>query len=97
MAAGLPIVAGNIGPIPELCDDGAEARFWSLSDPVEAAATLIDLLDCEPARLKAANSASERFRRDFDAEVVGPQIRSFLLGETFPGPFGEQPRYFDKS
>src|SRR5262249_20800772 len=53
MAAGLPIVAANIGPIGELCDDGVEARFWSLDDPALAAKTLIDLLDCEPARLMA--------------------------------------------
>ena len=80
MAAGLPIVAGNIGGISELCDDGVEARFWSLDDPAQAAATLIDLLDCEPARLTAASAASERFRRDFDADVIAPRLRSFLLG-----------------
>ena len=88
MAAGLPIVAGNIGPISELCDDGVEARFWPLDDPAQAAAMLIDLLDCEPARLKAARAARERFRRDFDAEVVGPELRSFLLGATPRGPTG---------
>ena len=87
MAAGLPIVAGNIGPISELCDDGVEARFWSLDDPAQAAATLIDLLDCEPARLKAASAASERFRRDFDAELIAPRLRSFLLG-SHPRPHG---------
>jgi glycosyltransferase involved in cell wall biosynthesis len=80
MAAGLPIVAGNIGPISELCDDGVEARFWSLDDPAQAAATLIGLLDREPARLMAGSAASERFRRDFDAYVIGPRLRSFLLG-----------------
>jgi glycosyltransferase involved in cell wall biosynthesis len=80
MAAGLPIVAGNIGPISELCDDGVEARFWSLDDPGQAAATLIDLLDAEPARLMAASAARQRFRRDFDAEILGPRLRSFLLG-----------------
>jgi glycosyltransferase involved in cell wall biosynthesis len=80
MAAGLPIVAGNIGPISELCDDGVEARFWPLDDPAEAAATLIELLDCESTRLKAASAASERFRRDFDAELIAPRLRSFLLG-----------------
>ena len=52
MAAGLPIVAGDIGPISELCDDGVEARFWSLDDPAEAAATLLGFLDCEPARAR---------------------------------------------
>lgn len=82
MAAGLPIVAGSTGPITELCHDGIEARFWPLDDPARAATTLIDLLDCEPARAKAAQAAQERFRRDFDADVVGPELQSFLLGVT---------------
>jgi glycosyltransferase involved in cell wall biosynthesis len=82
MAAGLPIVAGNIGPISELCDDGTEARFWSLDDPAQAAATLMELLDSEPARLAAASAASERFRRDFAADLLAPRLRSFLLGIT---------------
>ena len=78
MAAGLPIVAGNTGGISELCDDGVEARFWPLDDTARAAATLIDLLDCEPARLKAGRAASERFRRDFSAASVVPRLLSFL-------------------
>lgn len=82
MAAGLPIVAGDTGPISELCDDGVEARFWPLDDPARAAALLMELLDSEPDRLKAARAARERFRRDFDADVVGPELRSFLLGVT---------------
>ena len=80
MAAGLPIVAANIGPIGELCDDGVEARFWSLDDPAQAAKTLIELLSCEPARLKAASAARERFQREFDASVLAPQLLSFLQG-----------------
>jgi glycosyltransferase involved in cell wall biosynthesis len=86
MAAGLPIVAGDVGGVSELCDDGVEARFWPLDRPAQAAATLIDLLDCESARLKAARAASERFHRDFDADVVAPQLRSFLLGMAPPTP-----------
>jgi glycosyltransferase involved in cell wall biosynthesis len=78
MAAGLPIVAGNIGPISELCDDGVEGRFWPLDDPAQAAATLIDLLDCEPTRAMAAKAASERFHRDFDADTIAPRLLSFL-------------------
>ena len=84
MAAGLPIVAGNIGPISELCDDGVEARFWSLDDPAQAAATLVGFLDCEPTRAKAARAASERFHRDFDADVIAPRLLSFLLGTAPP-------------
>jgi glycosyltransferase involved in cell wall biosynthesis len=85
MDAGLPIVAGGIGPIAELCDDGIEARFWPLDDPAQAAVVLMDLLDCEPERLKAARAARERFHRDYDADVVGPKLLSFLMG-TAPGP-----------
>jgi len=91
MAAGLPIVAGNIGPISELCDDGVEARFWPLDDPAQAAVLLIGLLDCEPERLKAARAARERFQREFDADVVGPELRSFLLGTTSQGAPGSAP------
>jgi glycosyltransferase involved in cell wall biosynthesis len=80
MAAGLPIIAGNTGPLSELCNEGVEARFWTLNDPAQAATTLIDLIDCEPHRLKAAHAARERFRRDFDAGVVGPALWSFLMG-----------------
>ena len=80
MAAGLPIVAADIGPISELCTEGVEARFWPLDDPARAAAILIDLLDNEQTRLKAARAARERFRRDYDAAVVGPELRSFLMG-----------------
>jgi glycosyltransferase involved in cell wall biosynthesis len=83
MAAGLPIVAGDTGPISEICDDGVEGRFWPLDDPARAAAVLIDFLDCEPARAAAARAALERFHRDYDADVVGPELRSFLL-ETPP-------------
>jgi glycosyltransferase involved in cell wall biosynthesis len=84
MAAGLPIVAGNIGPISELCDDGVEARFWPLDDPAQAAATLIDFVDDEQARAKAARAASERFDRDFNADRIAPCLLSFLLGTTLP-------------
>ena len=84
MAAGLPIVAGNIGPISELCDDGVEARFWPLDNPAQAAATLIDLLSCEPQRRMAARAANNRFRRDFHADLIAPRLLSFLLGTTPP-------------
>ena len=90
MAAGLPIVAADIGPISELCDDGVEARFWSLDDPAHAAATLVGFLDCEPARAKAARAASERFHRDFDTDVIAPRLLSFLLGTAPPAP-GDAP------
>ena len=88
MAAGLPIVAGDIGPISELCDDGIEGRFWPLDDPARAAVLLMDLLDSEPELLKAARAARERFHRDYNADVVGPKLLSFLMGNS-QGPRAE--------
>lgn len=79
MDAGLPVIAGDIGPLAELFTDSVEGRFWPLADPAEAAAMLLDLVGDEPRRLKMARAARKRFERDFDASVVGPQLRSFLL------------------
>jgi len=79
MAAGLPVVTADTGGISELCDDGVEARFWPLDDPALAAATLMELFDSEPTRLKTAQAASERFRRDLNADVIGPRLLSFLF------------------
>jgi glycosyltransferase involved in cell wall biosynthesis len=82
MAAGLPIFAVGLEPIRELCTDGIEARFWQLDDPAKAATMLIDLLDNEPARLKVAAAALERFRRDFDANAVGMRLYAFLCNSS---------------
>lgn len=84
MAAGLPVVAGDTGGISELCDDGVEARFWPLDDPTRAAQTLVGLLTSEPMRRKAADAARDRFRRDFDTDVVAPRLLSFLLNGHVP-------------
>lgn len=80
MDAGLPVVAADIGPLSELFDDAVEGRFWPLGDPAQAAAILLNLTEDEPSRRKAARMARERFKRDFDANVVGPRLRCFLLG-----------------
>jgi glycosyltransferase involved in cell wall biosynthesis len=91
MAAGLPILAGNIGPISELYEDGVEGSFWPLDDPAQAACMLIDLLDDEPARLKAARAASERFRREFDADLIVPRLLSFLQEIAAEAPQASAP------
>jgi glycosyltransferase involved in cell wall biosynthesis len=79
MAAGLPVAAGDIGPLSELCDEGIEGRFWPLDDPARAAEVLLGLLDSEPERVAAGRAARDRFRRDFDATVMGPRLVSFLV------------------
>jgi glycosyltransferase involved in cell wall biosynthesis len=78
MDAGLPILAGRIGPIPELVDEGVEGRFWPLDDPAGAASILISFLGTESTRQEAAAAAKERFRCNYDASVLGPRLLSFL-------------------
>jgi glycosyltransferase involved in cell wall biosynthesis len=91
MSAGLPIVAADIGPIAELCDDGVEARFWPLDDAVQAARMLMDFLSSESARAEASAAARERFRSDFDASVIAPRLVSFLLGSSCTASAGDAP------
>jgi glycosyltransferase involved in cell wall biosynthesis len=79
MAAGLPVVAGDVGGISELCDDGFGARFWTLDDPGKAASTLLELLGSEEERSTAGRLARERFQRDFNAEMVAPKLWAFLV------------------
>jgi glycosyltransferase involved in cell wall biosynthesis len=86
MAAGLPVVAAAIGPIPELCKDGAEARFWPLDDAARAAAILLELLESPSALAAAASAARARFERDYDIDVVGARLKSFLLADSASVP-----------
>ena len=79
MAAGLPIVAGGIGPVAELCDDGVEARFWPLADPARSAEILVELLESEAVRSTASRAATDRFVRDYHIDAVGARMRSFML------------------
>ena len=88
MAAGLPIVAGGIGPIAELVEDGAEARFWPLDDPAKAADILVRMMTSELERSAASAAAKMRFHRDYDASVLGPRIRSFLLSARLSAAAG---------
>ena len=79
MAAGLPIVAGATGGIPEMVDDGVEGRFWPLDDAGAGARILIDLLDDEPRRATTGAAALTRFHAGFDAAVVGPRLERLLV------------------
>jgi glycosyltransferase involved in cell wall biosynthesis len=80
MAAGLPILAGAVGGIPELYESGVQGRFWPLDDPAKAAAILIDLLDSEATRKDAGTASAVRHRNSYDSSILIPQLWSFLMG-----------------
>jgi glycosyltransferase involved in cell wall biosynthesis len=81
MAAGLPVVAGDVGGMSELCQEGVEARFWDLNDPEGSASVLLGLLGSETQRARAGVSARSRFERDFSEAVVAPRLCSFVVGD----------------
>lgn len=85
MAAGLPVLTGDTGPLTELIDDGVEGRFWPLDDARRAADVLLGLVDDDEARQRACEAARRRFARDFDAEVIAPRLLGFLRGATIAG------------
>lgn len=78
MGAGLPVVSSGAGGVPELFEDPEHGRFWPIDDPQRGAEILIDLLESEHELRRAGRAALERFRSDYDADVVAPRLVSFL-------------------
>jgi glycosyltransferase involved in cell wall biosynthesis len=81
MAAGLPVVAGNVGGIADLFGNEGIARFWPLDDPEEGANILLDLFCSEVAINEAGQAARKRYQQEFHVDAVGPQLLDFLTGE----------------
>jgi glycosyltransferase involved in cell wall biosynthesis/SAM-dependent methyltransferase len=86
MAAGLPVIAGQVGGIPELYEAGAEGWSWPLDDAGKAARILIDVLDSEDDRARAGVASTRRYRQHFDSHVVAPHLWSFLVATRAPRP-----------
>jgi glycosyltransferase involved in cell wall biosynthesis len=89
MAAGVPVIAGAVGAIPELFEPALEGRFWPLDDPMAAARILIDLMDDPELRVEMGLAGRARFERQFAADVVGPALFDFLgtpAGSARPAP-----------
>jgi glycosyltransferase involved in cell wall biosynthesis len=78
MAAGLPVVAGEVGGIAEMGEVGSELRFWPLDNPSKAAEILLELLCSDANRDCASRAAVDRFHRDYDARVIGRRLMNFL-------------------
>ena len=74
MAAGLPVVATDVGDVARLVDDGATGFLVSRKSPNELAAALRKLLlDPERAR-EMGNAGRERVARYFSAKVTARAV-----------------------
>jgi glycosyltransferase involved in cell wall biosynthesis len=81
MGAGLPVVSSDAGALPELFQEPEHGRFWPIDDPRRGAEILIDLLESEEEVRRAGRAALQKFRSDYDAEVVAPRLVSFLRSD----------------
>jgi glycosyltransferase involved in cell wall biosynthesis len=79
LSAGVPVLAGRVGGIPEVFDAGVEGDFWLLDDVHKACDALLGMLDDEQRRRAMAEAAMRRFERCFDAEVVAKRLYEGLL------------------
>jgi glycosyltransferase involved in cell wall biosynthesis len=67
MAAGLPVVATDVGGVPELVEDGVTGRLVPVEDPVEMANVLAKLLSDQDRLLRmgaSARVAAKSFKMD---------------------------------
>ncbi len=60
MQAGLPVIACQVGAVPEVATDGVEGLLIPPSDPAAMAAAVTKLADSPPLRARLAAAARER-------------------------------------
>ncbi|MBM7509438.1 glycosyltransferase family 4 protein [Nocardioides sp. 31GB23] len=95
MRAGLPVVAGAVGGIPEVVRDGVEGRHWPLDDVAAATDLLLDLLDDHDTRRRMGRAGAARAADELGTQVVVPRLLDFLgslSARPAPAPAGGAPR-----
>ncbi|MCL2118513.1 MAG: glycosyltransferase family 4 protein [Planctomycetaceae bacterium] len=89
-AAGLPIVASNVGGMSEIMIDGENGFLVPPKQP-ELLAEKINMLIENPAlRRTFAERAAETARRDFDESAIARQYAGFYENLCHPRPSGPQ-------
>ena len=78
MRAGLPVLAGSVGGIPEVLGSDGAGQFWDLADPGSGAEVLIAALEDGDGLRAASAQASQRFATVYSAEVAGRRLVDFL-------------------
>jgi glycosyltransferase involved in cell wall biosynthesis len=79
MAAGLPVVASNVGGIPELVTDGVTGSLVAPADSDALAAALLDLLD-HPGRATAFGQAGRaRIEQEYSFGRMVMQLETMYL------------------
>ena len=77
-AAGLPVVAGRTGGVPDIVTDGETGLLATEGDPVAFAAALGLLLDAPARRWDMGRAAARRIREVHDLPAARTRLAAFL-------------------
>lgn len=81
MAAGTPVVATDVGGVPEMVEDGVHGLLCAAREPEALAARIVAGLALEPQQREAMRAAAlERVREKFDVAVQAREIENILEG-----------------
>ena len=82
MACELPVIAPNVGGIPEIITNAREGILLDKSEPEEFAAQCCSLIDRPDLRSKIGNMARQRVQSDFSAQSMAGFYRRLYASET---------------
>lgn len=81
MASGLPVVASDVGGIPELVKDGRTGRLVPPGDAARLAAALIDILDHPDRALQMGQAGRRQIEEQYSFDRMVHQFETLYLGE----------------
>jgi 2-deoxystreptamine N-acetyl-D-glucosaminyltransferase/2-deoxystreptamine glucosyltransferase len=78
MAGGTPVVASDVGGIPEIVQHGVSGLLVPPGDAVALREALAELI-ADPGRRRAMGEAARRRSHDFAASTIVPSLENLYL------------------
>ncbi|MBX4189045.1 glycosyltransferase family 4 protein [Candidatus Parcubacteria bacterium] len=76
MAAGLPVIATNVGGIPDFIKDGETGLFVNVHDPKDIAEKVKRLIDDEALRQKLIENAKALVKEKYDWNLIAEDMKN---------------------